>query len=52
MSFVDPVQLGNRLFRGNIKAEYAQLANDIDDLKSNQLFYNAAKINSILNKRR
>lgn len=52
MSFVDPVQLYNRLFRGNIRAEYAQLANDIDDLKSNQLFYNAAKINSIINKRR
>lgn len=52
MSFVDPVQLANRLFRGNIKAEYAQLANDIDDLKANQLFYNAAKINSIINKRR
>ena len=51
MSFVDPVQLGNRLLRGNIKAEYAQLANDIDELKSNQLYYNAAKLNSILNRR-
>ena len=51
MSFIDPVQLGNRLLRGNIKAEYAQLANDIDELRSNQLYYNAAKINSILNKR-
>ena len=51
MSFVDPVQLGNRLLRGNIKAEYAQLANDIDELKSNQLFYNAAKLNSIINRR-
>ena len=51
MSFIDPVQLGNRLLRGNIKAEYAQLANDIDELRSNQLYYNAAKLNSILNKR-
>lgn len=51
MSFVDPIQLGNRLLRGNIKAEYAQLANDIDELKSNQLYYNAAKLNSILNRR-
>ena len=51
MSFVDPVQLGNRLLRGNIKAEYAQLANDIDELKSNQLFYNAAKLSSIINRR-
>lgn len=51
MSFVDPIQLGNRLLRGNIKAEYAQLANDIDDLRNNPLFYNASKLNSILAKR-
>ena len=51
MSFLDPIQLGNRLLRGNIKAEYAQLANDIDDLRNNPLFYNASKLNSIIAKR-
>lgn len=51
MSFVDPVQLGNRLFRGNIKAEYAELANQIDDLKNNSLFYQAARLNSIISKK-
>lgn len=51
MSFVDPVQLGNRILRGNIKAEYAQLANDIDDIKANPLFYNASKLQSIISKR-
>lgn len=52
MSFVNPIELGNRLLRGNIKAEYATLMNDIDKLKSNELFYQAAKINSILANRR
>ncbi len=51
MSFLDPIQMGNRLLRGNIKAEYAQLANDIDDLRNNPLFYNASKLNSIIAKR-
>ena len=51
MSFADPIQLGNRLIRGNIKAEYADLANQIDELKANGLYYNAAKINSIISKR-
>lgn len=51
MSFADPIQLGNRLLRGNIKAEYAELANDIDELNSNQLYYHAAKLNNILAKK-
>jgi len=52
MSFVNPIELGNRIFRANIKSEYATLANDIDKLQSNQLFYEAAKLNSILANRK
>lgn len=51
MSFADPYQLGNRIVRGNIRSEYADLANQIDDLKANELYYNAAKLNSIISRR-